>query len=118
MIRNRKLNRLKNYDYSKEGYYFVTICTKDKIERFGEIKDGAMILNKCGQIVKRYWTGIPQYYENVKLGQFIIMPNHLHGIIVIVGTEQCSVPTPGRRALGEKILFFTQPVNYYRIFRS
>ena len=87
MIRNRKLNRLTGFDYSNEGYYFVTICVKDKIEWFGEIKDGKMILNKFGEIVLRCWDDLCNHYTNTKLDEFMIMPNHLHGIIVI---ESCS----------------------------
>mgnify|MGYP001603222805 CR=1 FL=1 len=97
MARNRKLNRLKDYDYSQAGYYYVTVCTKDRQEWLGEIKDGAMIFNECGGIVGRYWAQIPQHYGNVTLDEFVVMPNHVHGIIIIdgivVGTEQCSVPT-------------------------
>ena len=96
MARNRKLNRLKNYDYSQAGHYYVTVCTKDRHECLGAIKDGAMIFNECGEIVDRYWAQIPQHYGNVRLDEFVVMPNHVHGIIIIdgiVGTEHCSVPT-------------------------
>ena len=56
MARNRKLNRLKDYDYAKDGYYFVTVCTKDREEWFGEIKDGVMILNQFGGIAEKQWV--------------------------------------------------------------
>ena len=84
MIRNRKLNRLTGFDYSNEGYYFVTICVKDKTEWFGEIKDGRMMLNEYGKIVLRCWNDLLNHYMNTKLDEFIIMPNHLHGILSIV----------------------------------
>ena len=83
MIRNRKLNRLTGFDYSNEGYYFVTICVKDKTEWFGEIKDGRMMLNEYGKIVLRCWNDLLNHYMNIKLDEFIIMPNHLHGILSI-----------------------------------
>ena len=93
--KNRKPNRLKGYDYSKNGYYFVTICTKNRICFFGEIVDEKMILNEYRKCVYDFWKQIPKFYKNVFLDEFIIMPNHIHGVVVIdnVGTEHCSVPT-------------------------
>ena len=102
-IKNRKLNRLKGYDYSRDGWYFVTICIKDRIKCLGKIENGKMILDKYGKIAKKYWSEIPDHYNNVFLDEWIIMPNHIHGIIVIenddktitatVGTGHCPVPT-------------------------
>ena len=77
------MNRLTGFDYSNEGYYFVTICVKDKTEWFGEIKDGKMMLNEYGKIVLRCWSDLLNHYVNTKLDEFIIMPNHLHGILSI-----------------------------------
>lgn len=109
---NRKRNRIRNYDYSENGYYFVTICTHGKIFYFGQVENGRMLLNEYGKIVKKYWEAIPEHYNFVKLDQYVIMPNHIHGIIAVnrphnfikivgighgsiksVGTEQCSVRT-------------------------
>ncbi|MEK6733379.1 MAG: transposase [Candidatus Omnitrophota bacterium] len=95
-MNNRRSNRLPRYDYSQDGYYFVTVCTKDKYEWFGRVKNDVMVLNEYGKIVSKYWHDLPNHYRNVKLDESIIMPNHIHGIIAIsdaVGTEQCSVPT-------------------------
>lgn len=81
----------------------MTVCTRDRQEWLGEIKDGAMIFNECGEIADRYWAQIPQHYGNVALDEFVVMPNHLHGIIIIggiVGTEQCSVPTESESQFG------------------
>ena len=83
--RNRKLNRLKDYDYTQVGYYFVTICTKDRKRWLGEIKEGVMILNEYGEIVRRQWMWLAEQYQYVKLDEFVIMPNHFHGILSIVG---------------------------------
>jgi len=97
--RERKLNRLKNYDHSRSGCYFATLCTKNRIEHFGKIEDAKMILSQHGVISERYWKEIPNHYKYVEIDEFIIMPNHIHGIIIInvnynkVGTEHCSVPT-------------------------
>ncbi len=106
---NRKSNRLRDYDYSTSGYYYVTICTKDREEFFGAISNEYMILNKYGGIAKNKLKEIPKHYENIDIDLFIIMPNHIHGIIVIndnnyanVGTEQCSVPTKENRISSRK----------------
>lgn len=85
--RHRKSNRLKNFDYSSTGYYFVTICTKNKEEYFGDIVNNKINLNKYGQIAKQCWLNIPKHFPNVLFDEFLIMPNHIHGIIVIRNTN-------------------------------
>ncbi len=75
--------RLKSRDYSESGLYFITICTNYKILHFGQIKDGIMILNECGRIAFRYWLEIPKHFKNVELDAFTVMPNHVHGILVL-----------------------------------
>lgn len=82
-IHHRHSIRLKEYDYSQEGYYYVTICTKDRIEYFGKIKIGKMELSTIGEIAQNCWIEIPKHFDNVSLDTFVIMPNHLHGIVVI-----------------------------------
>jgi len=76
-------SRLKHWDYSSVGWYFVTICTYQKYCYFGEIVGGEMKLSKIGKIVEKYWLEIPKHFKNIKLDEFIVMPNHIHGIIVI-----------------------------------
>ena len=80
---NRRSIRLKNYDYSKSGAYFITICTKNRQCLFGEIVNGEMILNDGGKIVEKCWIDIPEHFPNAILDEFIIMPNHIHGIIIL-----------------------------------
>ena len=80
---HRKNIRLKNYNYSQQGYYFVTICIKDHKCLLGKIIDNKMILNQFGIIVEKFWLEIPNRFENVKLLEYVIMPNHIHGIIHI-----------------------------------
>lgn len=75
--------RLKHWNYANTGMYFVTICTDDKIRHFGEIIDGNVRLNKLGQFAVQCWEDIPKHFPFVKLDEFIIMPNHVHGIIEI-----------------------------------
>ncbi len=81
----RKKNRLEGHDYSQPGYYYVTICTRNREELFGVIEDGNMILNDYGEIAKDAWLEIPNHSYNVAIDEFTIMPNHVHGIVVIVG---------------------------------
>ncbi len=97
-LKRRKSNRIAEYDYSQNGYYFVTICTKNKIEYFGKIENGKMVLNKYGEIAKKCWVDLPNHYKNCILDEWIIMSNHIHGVIVIdnpaiVGTGFKPVPT-------------------------
>lgn len=79
---NRKNIRLKNFDYSEENAYFITICTKNRKRIFWENKT-IFELNEFGNIVMKHWMKIPQVYDNVMLDEFVIMPNHIHGIIII-----------------------------------
>src|SRR5512138_1064711 len=75
--------RLPNYDYSQPGAYFVTIVTWHRECLFGEVVDGEMRLNKFGLVTKEQWEKLPKRFPNIELGAFVIMPNHMHGIIVI-----------------------------------
>lgn len=80
----RKPNRLKDFDYSSCGCYFITICTHNRIHHFGEIMSGTMKLNEFGEIAAENWNSIPLHFDNVLLDEFIVMPNHIHGIIGII----------------------------------
>ncbi len=86
-IRHRRSIRLRGYDYSQSGAYFVTICTKDRECMFGDIVDGEMRLNDTGQIVHDVWNKIPEHFTHADIDEFVVMPNHFHGIIVIVGAQ-------------------------------
>jgi len=79
----RKPNRIKNFDYTYPNFYFVTICAKDRREYFGEVLNHEMVLNAAGQTAQNFWQEMPKHYKNVKTDEFIVMPNHLHGIIVL-----------------------------------
>ena len=103
--------RLQTWDYGWNGSYFITICTKNRIHFFGEIENGKMILNEIGKLAHQFWAEIPKHFPFVELGNFVIMPNHTHGVLIInksvdeinnendgmdapaVGTMQCIVPT-------------------------
>jgi REP element-mobilizing transposase RayT len=92
----RKNIRLKNYDYSQNGLYFITICTQNKEYVFGKIEDGKMLLNDAGKYASNCWVEITEHFPNVFLHEYVIMPNHVHGIIEIVGVENLQ-PLPFRR---------------------
>ncbi|MBF0219052.1 MAG: hypothetical protein HQL49_05925 [Gammaproteobacteria bacterium] len=83
--RHRRSIRLQGYDYSQAGAYFVTICTHNRECLFGEIVDGEMRLNEAGNIARQCWDDIPIHFPQVDLDEFVVMPNHIHGIVVITG---------------------------------
>lgn len=95
LLKKRKSIRLSDYDYSKNGLYFITICTKNRECIFGEIKNHEMILSEIGQIVNKCWNDIPQHFSQASLHEFVIMPDHIHGIIEInlVGANHYSPST-------------------------
>ena len=82
-MKNRKPNRLREYDYSVSGWYFVTICTQNHIPYFGKVDNGKMVLNRFGETVRKYWKEIENLHSDIQLDYFIVMPNHIHGIIII-----------------------------------
>jgi putative transposase len=82
---HRKSIRLKGYDYSKAGLYFITICVQNRARLFGEIKNGEMILNEAGMMVKKWYHELENKFPNIRCHEMIIMPNHFHCIIEIVG---------------------------------
>ncbi len=95
---HRKLNRLPSWNYSTPGWYYITICTKNRVPWFREIRNRYVCLSKIGQIAYQCWVDIPNHYANVSLDGFIIMPDHMHGILII-NEEQfvrnkhvCSLP--------------------------
>lgn len=77
--------RLHNWDYRSDGSYFITICTKNRDHFFGDIQNGNMILTEIGQLAYQFWKEIPDHFSSIELGNFVIMPNHVHGILTIHG---------------------------------
>ena len=98
---HRRSIRLKGYDYSQAGAYFVTICVQNRVCLFGNIVDGKMMLNNAGRMVDIVWNGIPQYYSGIGIDTFQIMPNHIHGIITIVGAGPRACPDNGQSHNGQ-----------------
>jgi len=85
--------RLKGWNYSSPGYYFFTVCTKNRACLFGEIVNGKMVPNEYGKILEHCWNDLPNHYPNLKLDQFVVMPDHIHGIIIIVNNNNTIVET-------------------------
>lgn len=79
----RKNIRLKYYDYSEEGMYFITICTRNRIKLFGEIETKEIKLTKVGKIVEKSIINLEKIYNNITIDEYIVMPNHIHIIIII-----------------------------------
>ncbi|MFZ2537846.1 MAG: transposase [Oscillospiraceae bacterium] len=88
-IHHRQSIRLKNYNYSKNGFYYVTICTENREHLFGEIIDGKIKLNTAGEMIEQIYLGLKQEIYDIQLDKYVLMPNHFHGII-IVGADSIS----------------------------
>jgi REP element-mobilizing transposase RayT len=98
---HRRSIRLRGYDYSQAGAYFVTICTDQREPLFGEVVDGNMALNPFGGIVDATWNDLPNHFSHVELDAFVIMPNHVHGIIVLTAPVGAGLrPAPTRSGVG------------------
>lgn len=82
--RNRKSIRLKGYDYSQPGHYFITICTHHRAHLFGDVRDGQMVLSAMGAVADACWRAVPEHYPNVRVDAYVIMPNHVHGVLEIM----------------------------------
>jgi len=95
-IHHRYSIRLKDYDYAQAGAYFVTIVTQQREFLFGEIVNKEMELNPNGEIVQKWWGEISNHFANVETGAFVVMPNHIHGIIFIL-ERRGTVPVPDEK---------------------
>lgn len=132
---NRRTIRLAGFDYRASGGYFVTICTAQKRCVFGKIVNDVMHLNDYGRIVEQCWHVLPQHFEHVVLDEFVVMPNHVHGILLFrhgkEGTpEACPYDEPHVRkfgrsetktlsvVIGQMKMRVTQAINAYRIQRG
>ncbi|MCF8373421.1 MAG: transposase [Bacteroidales bacterium] len=91
-IPHRRSIRLKGYDYSRAGLYFITICVKNRKCLFGKIINDEMVLNDTGEMVEAKWLELPQRFKNIQLHEFIVMPNHFHAILEIVAATLVVAP--------------------------
>jgi putative transposase len=94
-IHHRRSIRLRGWDYARPGSYFITVCLEGKEHRFGEVVEGEMIANPVGKMVDLIWKHVPCKFQRVELGGHVIMPNHLHAIVRIAGTEPHGSTTRG-----------------------
>src|SRR5438046_1821509 len=95
LIHHRRSIRLKGYDYSRQGLFFVTICVKKKESLFGEIISNLMLLNEAGEMVERWYFELEQKFPDIKCHEYVVMPNHFHCIIEntgAVGADLCVRP--------------------------
>jgi putative transposase len=80
---DRKSTRLSGYDYSQPGAYFITLVTYQREFLFGNVVEGQMQLNRYGNLIEAAWMDLPSHYPHINLGMFVVMPNHVHGIVII-----------------------------------
>ncbi|HZS78608.1 MAG TPA: hypothetical protein VFA41_18500 [Ktedonobacteraceae bacterium] len=107
---HRRSVRLKGYDYSSPGTYFVTICTHQRRMLFGEIVDGNMYTNDIGDAVRWIWNTLPDSFAFLRLDTYVIMPNHLHAMLHFVESNNPDTRNP---TLGQVIRRFKALVTYY-----
>lgn len=100
---DRRSIRLRGYDYTPSGAYLITICIQNRKSLFGKIVNGAMHLNDAGRMVERIWNALPILHPGLETDAFIVMPNHLHGIIFIAGTGFAAGPIDDERDDGREI---------------
>lgn len=89
----RKSRRLPGYDYRHPGAYFVTICLLDRLHLLGEISNGTMHASPAGHMVRAVWDAIPERYNGIQIDEFVAMPDHVHGIVMLTGTTDRSSPS-------------------------
>ncbi|MCU0486546.1 MAG: hypothetical protein MUC85_10625, partial [Anaerolineales bacterium] len=99
--------RLPGYDYSLQGAYYITIVTWQREPLFGEVIESDMRLNQYGQMAHQMWSNLPEHSPSVELGAFCIMPNHMHGIIILNDSNRAghrpSVPTKSLNGLQSRV---------------
>ncbi len=103
---SRRSIRLQHYDYSQNGGYFVTVCTHQRQSLFGEIMGGKMVLNMMGIMVRKHWLMLENKFNTIQLDEFIIMPNHFHGILIIKNGMDRAIMQMHTATLGKILAFF------------
>src|SRR3990172_11456802 len=93
---HRRSIRLPTYDYARAGAYFVTICTQNRECLFGAVVDGQSALTGSGEMSESVWCELPDHYPGVAVDAFVVMPNHIHGTVILVGAGAPACPEPGQ----------------------
>ena len=103
-IHHRRSVRLKDYDYSLKGLYFITICCQNRVCRFGDIVEAKMVLNDAGIMIDKWYNELENKFHDIKCHEMVIMPNHIHFIVenigLTVGANLCVRPDPRIHACG------------------
>ncbi|MGI0106845.1 transposase [Salinimicrobium sp. WS361] len=102
--------RLQHWDYGWDAAYFITICTKDRKHFFGEVQDGEIKLSSAGVIANVLWYEILHHAKNVELGEFVVMPNHIHGIIILNGNKPPWTMEGNDRIVGSRHVLSPQSI--------
>ncbi|MBW7867896.1 MAG: hypothetical protein H3C31_06175, partial [Brumimicrobium sp.] len=108
-IHHRRSIRLKNYDYSQAGLYFITICCQDRVCRFGDVIDGKMILNDAGRMIEKWYYELENKYNDIRCHEMVVMPNHFHCIVenvgfVVVGADLRVCPYNNKSERGGRVV--------------
>ena len=122
-MQNRKVIRLKGYDYSLAGAYFVTICTFMRKCSLGRVRDGMVVLSAIGRQANEFWEQIANHHNNVQIDEFIVMPNHIHGITMIIENDahcrgvQLNAPdrSAGNPIHSSRGVYLNAPTHHVRI---
>ncbi len=115
MYPQRKSLRLTGYNYNKSGFYFITICIYNGDYIFGRVKNNKMILNEKGVMINKWWSKLSKKFINIKLDKYVIMPNHIHGIINLVGADPGVCPpkngeNPSRNYFIHELEFYNKSI--------
>ena len=102
-LHHRRSIRLRDYDYSQNGVYFITVCVQNKTSLFGKISNDEIINNSAGKMIVAKWNELVNRFINIELDEFIVMPNHLHGIIIINEQDNVGVPLVGTQTMKDNI---------------
>lgn len=118
-IHRRRSLRLKHYDYSQAGAYFLTFCSQHRECRFGEVGGGQFIPNAEGTILQNCWQSLPAHFPDIELDGAVIMPNHFHGIVVILQSAgmthlSTNLEHPRHSSFGGKISLLGKVVAYFK----
>jgi len=121
MYRRKNSLRLKRWDYSNNGWYFVTIFVQNGVLMFGEVVRGVMESNESGKLVYQAWKELPKSYPTIAIDEFVIMPNHMHGIIInknpvgepLVGTQPRSTQSRSTQSRSTQFMGITKSHNHY-----
>ena len=115
----RKTNRLRDYDHSQDGYYFITICTKDWRKWFGGVENNEMVLNQYGKTAEDFWKEMPIHFGRVEIDEFRVMPNHIHGIVIIRNELGSHVGNAYMRSLKDRTkMLLSKTIQQYKASAS